>query len=460
MLPGGRTTIWSRATAVFRSDHDLAAALRFLALPLPGTSDVRVFQEWTRQATTGKLTEIYGVGGSPPAPLPTPVDYPPVAVYHLAAVGHVYHDLFPSFPGGARLTMAIKLLIMLATALLTAVIWWVVRRDHGVETARLAAALYWANPAVLLYEAVLGYLDVLAFLPAVGAIVCAFTGRARMSGALFALACLTKPQGLLVAPAIIVALTGTSRPAFRQWKAAAVGAVVTTGVVLAPYVMTGALFNVTDAVWSLVTYGYMSGNAANVWWLVGYSVDVGRQLERLGLVAFAVPARIFDLAELFALGPRVGGRSLGTLAITAISWVPVLGVVGWASRRSRGVPGPGILFALTALTVHAYFVLVVQVHENHMFLVLPVLAMVAVECPPYRRLLALLSAVVILNLNFFEGFGEGIGFALPRSITFIDATVLLAAANVAAFIWHVRLFRRLCGQAPAPVPAATSDVCP
>ena len=95
-----------------------------------------------------------------------------------------------------------------------------------------------------------------------------------------------------------------------------------------------------------------------------------------------------------------------------------------------------------------------------MFLTLPALAIAAADRADYRRLLVALSTIVLLNLNFFEGFGEDIGFALPRSITFIDATVLLAAANVAAFIWHVRLFRRLCGQAPAPVPAATSDVCP
>ena len=434
----------------------LAAALRFLALPLPGTSDLGLFRDWTRLAATANLGEIYPDAGAPQAA----VDYPPVALYHFAALGRLYGSLFPAFPDGTPLTMAIKSMITLASALLTAVIWWVVRREHGVEAARLAGALYWANPAVVLYEAVLGYVDVLAFLPAVGAVVCAVAGRARMSGALLALACLTKPQGVLALPAVVVGLIGDGRRALPQWTAAALGAVVTTSVVLAPFVMAGTLANVIRAVWSLVTYGDISGNAANVWWIVGYGLDVGRQLDTLGPAAIAVEARILDLAELFEAGPSVGNRSVGTLAAIAVSWVLTLGVVAWAGRRIHGVPGPRILFALTALTVHAYFVLAVQAHENHMFLTLPALAIAAADRADYRRLLVALSTIVLLNLNFFEGFGEDIGFALPRSITFIDATVLLAAANVAAFIWHVRLFRRLCGQAPAPVPAATSDVCP
>ena len=40
------------------------------------------------------------------------------------------------------------------------------------------------------------------------------------------------------------------------------------------------------------------------------------------------------------------------------------------------------------------------------------------------------SAVVALNLNLFYGFGDGIGYALPRAITVVDATVVVALAQL------------------------------
>jgi hypothetical protein len=89
-----------------------------------------------------------------------------------------------------------------------------------------------------------------------------------------------------------------------------------------------------------------------------------------------------------------------------------------------------------------------------LFLALPFLAIIAAEQRPYRWFLAVLSAIVALNLNLFYGFGDGIGFALPRSATIIDATVLLALANVSAFAWHARLFVEQCGsRTPATEPA-------
>ena len=104
--------------------------------------------------------------------------------------------------------------------------------------------------------------------------------------------------------------------------------------------------------------------------------------------------------------------------------------------------------------------LALQVHENHLFIALPLLAIVAAEQRPYRWLLAVLSAIVALNLNLFYGFGEGLGFALPRSATYIDATVLLAVANISAFAWHARLFVEQCGSRTAAMEPFTARAGP
>lgn len=89
--------------------------------------------------------------------------------------------------------------------------------------------------------------------------------------------------------------------------------------------------------------------------------------------------------------------------------------------------------------MHAYFVLGVQVHENHLCLALPMLAAAAAARPALRPVFLGVSTVFALNLFLF--FGIGRGFPLPpRNVTIIDATVLLSIANVGLLAWHARRF--------------------
>jgi hypothetical protein len=56
--------------------------------------------------------------------------------------------------------------------------------------------------------------------------------------------------------------------------------------------------------------------------------------------------------------------------------------------------------------------------------------------------LATVTVISGLNLNLFYGFGSGVGYAIPRGITTIDATVVLAAINCGALVWHAAMFKR------------------
>ena len=53
-------------------------------------------------------------------------------------------------------------------------------------------------------------------------------------------------------------------------------------------------------------------------------------------------------------------------------------------------------------------------------------------------------AIFTLNLNLFYGISENVGYALPRTLTVVDATVLLAVANCAALLWHASVFKGEC----------------
>jgi Gpi18-like mannosyltransferase len=235
---------------------------------------------------------VYGVGGDPPehrllryGTQHTTVDYPPAALYCLALVGKAYRALWPDFPNDWRLTVAVKIPGLLAGLALTGVLYGAIRRLSGDESrARWAAAAFWANPAAILNGEVLGYLDPLVMLPGVGALLGLHLGRPRLAGALFALALLAKPQGLLLGPAILVAAwqTGGVR---RSIETAVAGAATLAAGVL-PYVVIGAFPNMPNAFGSWqFRRDIVSGYAANLWWIATWLARGYNMIPEFGFPA-------------------------------------------------------------------------------------------------------------------------------------------------------------------------------
>ena len=450
----------------------VATLVQLAALPLPGSSDMRIFRIWTYGAATAGPTQVYGTGGS----LPTwrqltqdriwpaeegdssrrrwltfdgdvaRVDYPPVALYALALVGWLYRAVFPTFPAGIALTIAIKLLAVLAGVGLTVLIMSAVTTIEGRDAGRWAGFAFWTNPAVILHGAVLGYLDAVSALPAVAALIAASRQRASTAGALLAISCLIKPQGLLVLPALAVALSPRQPGGWRASGLATLAGAITVSVCLVPIAAAGAFGNMCTALAHLLTDGQLAGNALNAWWLVTFVGQTARDLAQGTLAtALAHPVESVSIPDFFA---RAGvDASVGMFAALGLgAWTAVVAVVAWATWQARDAADLPRLSALAAFTVHAYSVLALQVHENHLFLALPLLAIVAATEPQYRTLFLAVTGIAALNLNLLYGFGEGVGYAIPRTLTGIDPTVIVAALNCAALAWHAAIFRRLAGQ--------------
>jgi hypothetical protein len=103
--------------------------------------------------------------------------------------------------------------------------------------------------------------------------------------------------------------------------------------------------------------------------------------------------------------------------------------------------------------VHAYATLAAQVHENHLFAAVPLLVLAAAGRPRLRPVMWTVSGIFALNLNLFYGVSEYIdGWAVPRTLTVIDLTVLLALVNCATLVWYAVLLRSECSTAAAPHP--------
>jgi hypothetical protein len=449
------------------------AVVRAAALPGPGTGDVTVFKVWSYNAARHGVGEMYGVGGSPPERrlleylgTTAVVDYPPLALYELGAAGRL-HRLWSAgrFPNNAALNAAVKLPAVAGDVGFLILVFTLARRYFGEASARWAAAAYWLNPAPIIDASVLGYLDMQYVAPAGAAIVAAAHAWPALAGALIAAAILTKAQGVFIAPAVALAIWtcgGADRRVARFVAAAAAALGVATALV-AQVVVAGGWPNMLQALSRLAHHDSLSAQACNLWWLVGYVLRVRYSADGMGLwPAIMAPARILGIPRVVELGypdPKSIGMLLTLAAMSWALWIASRSAI----RPSRASGRPELveerypqsamdvwlLAGVAGFLVHAYATLSAQVHENHLFAAVPLLAIAAAGRRGFRPIFLVVSAVVALNLNLFYGFGDDV-FALPRATTIIDATVVLALVNCAALLWHARVLRRECSAASVP----------
>jgi hypothetical protein len=441
--------------------------IRAAALPGPGTGDLTIWKVWSYYAARHGVGEMYGIGGTPPerraleyAGATATVDYPPLALIELGVAGQAYWIWsHRHFPNATPLNAFVKLPGLVAEIGLTLLLFALVRARLGVAAARLAAAAYWLNPAALFDASILGYLDTQYILPAIAALAAAAAGWPAAAGALAAAAILTKAQGLFIAPAVALAIWTTGAPEKRTARvlAAIAGGLALSIAIVAPVALAGGWPNMLQALGRLATHDMLSANAMNLWWVVGYLLRVRYSMHDMGLwTAITAPAKILGIQRVIEIGypdPRTIGIAL---TIAAIAWAL------WTASRSshlapRTSPDLWLFAAVGAFCVHAYATLSAQVHENHLFAAVPLLVLAAAGRPGFRPIAVGVSVVAALNLNLFYGFGDGIGYALPRAVTIIDLTVIVALLNCFLLSWHAVTLSRECStvnaRLPPPAPA-------
>ena len=266
-------------------------------------------------------------------------------------------------------------------------------------------------------------------------------GRGRLAalaGGLIAASVLTKPQGIFVVPAVVLAVWNAGESTAGPHARRAGGGVVSAAV-LAPFVAAGALWNVVHGVASQAPEIYLSMEGYNFWWMAGHFLWVGYAWQR-GLDAWSVfvgPVTRIPFVRAAAHGLpflRVAGT---LLALAGIGWGVFIG------RRAREL---SLVAAVGAFSVHAYAVLGAQVHENHLFAAMPLLVIAAATRRRYVPVLAGVSAFLALSMLFYV-FGDEEGrWVLSRSFTLVDTTLLLAAFNCGLFVWHGAVLRAEAGR--------------
>jgi hypothetical protein len=363
------------------------------------------------------------------------VDYPPLALDELAPVGWLFGWLTGGrFGDSVIFTILIKAEPVVFEAALAALLFVVLLKTAGPPAARWALMAYWLNPAAIVNASVGGYLDALFVLPAAASLVAATSGWPVVAGGLITASALTKPQGLFIVPAVLIALWNAGDPVQRSRRLvlAAVGTAAVSVLVVGPVIMAGAWWNMVHALRSQAAEVEIAMEGYNFWWIAGHFLWTAYAWQR-GLSAWPV------FTGPVARVPFVRAAAHGLPYLRVVGTVMAAGGILWGAWTGRRARELWHVAAVGAFSVHAFAVLGAQVHENHLFAAMPLLVIACTERRRFVPILVGVSAFITLSLLFVIFGDPGGRLVLSRTWTFLDTTLLLAIFNCLLFVWHARI---------------------
>ena len=328
----------------------VSLVVRVLLFPLKGYSiDTNDFISWFGTATTHGIRPFYSVVGF--------ADYPPFNVYIFWFFGSLANALGI---GIANIVKWVPNIFDLATA---GLIYFFVRKQSSFKIALLSTGLYTFNPAVIFNTAVWGQYDAIYTFFLVISLMLALKSKPELSAVAFALGILTKPQGIALAPVLVLLIykkNGLKRLLYS------VGTfIATVFVVIAPFQWTD---NNPVSFLSKIYFGAYGGyaftsiNAFNLWGLFGMWMPDGG--------FFIVGWALFGAFTAYAL---------------------------YVLHKRFNISGDYLVIFAAFMLFFSFFMLPTRIHERYMF---PAIAMLALMFPLLKKtrpLYVALTATLFIN---------------------------------------------------------------
>lgn len=377
--------VWRAAVAIY-------VVVRLGMAFLPGyVNDVQSYKNWAVSVAAVGLPDAYAR---------TPVDYPPLMLYVLWGVGAFWLEdaSAEAVPDSPWFTFLVKAPNAVYDLALGALLLHAVRRfdlwrrgpDPAArrEAARRTALAFWYNPAVLFGSAYWGQPDGAHSALAVGALILLAAGRFAGSGALLSLGGLAKPLAAPLVP--LLAIGAGLRGRARGLLACGAGGLGAAILVFAPWWATGRIAGTLRKVLlDVEAMPFTSVNGHTLWWLLG-------------------PWRNANAAWLGPLSAKQIALALFLAAYGAL-------VARWWRRRAAiarldAEPFAALLFATSAAIVATFFFLSTHMHENHLFLAIPLLLALAGRDRATLRTAAACSVAAFLNMALHD---PQLPYALP-----------------------------------------------
>jgi hypothetical protein len=429
----------------------LALAMQVAAWPDHPLADMTHVTRWAQNIRDEGLAPAYS--GTYPE---TYLIYPPGMAYvYAGAVGLSERVAPPAWLGGADwLRYSVKLMPVAGHVALALTLFAVCAAAGGFWRGWIAATLYAWNPAALFDAAYWGQGDSINttfLLLAIGALVLFPSwwplrrdGRWRWQAQLVALAAgaaagVFLATGSLVKPQTWIFLPLLLWVAFRRTGPLGLGLLCAAGVATAlrlvePWTASGRqeeMLTVFRAVAQVMPS--VSANAHNLWWLKlpGVAISVLDWQPVGGFGEWAAP-------------PLLTHATVGRLGFGLCVLLPLL--------RLTGPLSPRLVLAGAAYTASAYFMTITQVHENHQFAAIPLLAATAALDPWFAIPFAVTTLCSVLNMTVHDFLiGDTVAAALAQHLpwkTPLELQTANATLNVAGFaLFTLLLLRRPPGPA-------------
>jgi hypothetical protein len=421
-LPAGGRGRWAAVVLALLATVALYGGIALGSRPGP-LADLTHFKYWTRLVSVEGLHAAYS--GEYPE---TYAIYPPVTLLAFRLAGALYQQAVdPAFALEPALASHALTVLLRLQALLFHLLVGLAVLTVGCRAAPFAAAYggmlaYLFNPGVVFDVAQWGQPDPVFGLFVLLALAAATAageswGWAGGAGLALALAALAKPQAWVFLP-LVAALVGR-RGGLAGLVAAGVGAAAGGLWVALPFLLQGTLRELVGlprAISSVMPV--VTANAHNLWWAL--SSGAARWYLDQEPLAGALSYRLV---------------ALGLVALFA----------GLALLRALREPTLGVVYLAGAYTGFGFFMTMTQIHENHMYIVFPLLAVAAVSLgrptgQGERARLWALYAILALTwcanmlLHDFDLAEPVVAPLLPGPLE--EAQRLNALANVAVFaIW-------------------------
>jgi hypothetical protein len=371
----------------------------------------------------------------------TDCDYPPLVPYLLTLV-EALRRLLGAPETGALAIVLLKLPNLLAYLAAVPLCAIGLRRPFGLEAARAAALLSALSLPLFVNAAAWGQFDALLAVLVMAAVVALLHERPVTAGALVGAALATKLLAIVAVPAL--AVWAGKRLGARRLVFSALAGLAVVALLSLPYLLAGAGGRMLQAyVGAVDYYPVRTAEAYNGWYL----------LDRFDIAVRGIPPPVARLDSRPVVGP-VTFRELGVAAFAAYLLMVLVGL----ARR----PTPPVLVFAAAMSFFGFFMLPTQVHQRYL---VPAAALLGMTAAASVRRLALWAGVSLTaGLNQALDLTRAVLDTAVRADPVAAATLsvpgyrgairtaacVVAALNIALFVWATRDYWREAVAARAP----------
>lgn len=337
------------------------------------------------------------------------LDYPPIYLYVLYMAGRLINLVHGN---GIWLVemLILKFPVVLTDMLTAGLIYIIAGKRLGNRTSVILAALYAMNPAVFLNSAVWGQTDSVMILIMIFAFYAMEKEKPVLSTILVTVMCLVKLQGVFFIPVLLLEVF--SRRKLKAILLSAASAIVTAGIVLAPFCLGKPPLWIINRIFigGMGKYQYTSMHAYNLFSLL--KADM-----------------VSDSIKLFSL---INYRNLGII----LCFILLCSITYFYAAGKRTS-----IWSMSLLLIYGIFMLSTRMHERYLIPAIPLCLLVYIFKKENRMLLiyGFLSVIIFIN--------QAVVLAGARFQQYRDAwigpfnilTVVMAAINMLVFVYTIKV---------------------